>query len=280
MCPNCRAFITSDDKVCPYCDARVGPRAIERRSPSEVAGIIPGAQFVTSLILLINIGLFIATMIFSMKGSGGGFSLDVDGQTLSAFGAKNAYFIIVGGEWWRLVTAGFLHGGLLHILFNSWALYSVGGQVEELYGPARFIVFYFVATVAGFLASLYISPRSLSIGASAGIFGLIGVMIAFGMQHRSAAGAAVRSHYMQWAVYGIVMGLLPGFRVDNAAHIGGLAAGFAASYVAGLPRLTEDWRDTAWRAAAGLCLALTALSFALMFLRFLAATQQAPISAL
>ncbi len=68
MCPNCRAFISSDDRVCPYCEAQLGPRAIERRSPSDVAGLIPGTQFVTSLILLINIGLFIATMLYSMKG--------------------------------------------------------------------------------------------------------------------------------------------------------------------------------------------------------------------
>jgi rhomboid protease GluP len=275
MCPNCRAFITTDDRVCPYCDAKVGPRAIDRRSPSDIGGIIPGAQFTTAMILLINIALFVATMIYSMKGTGGGFSMNVDGRTLTLFGAKNALLILFAGEWWRLVTAGFLHGGLFHILMNSWALYSLGGQVEELFGTARYIVFYFVATVAGFLASLYISPRALSIGASAGVFGLIGVMIAFGMQHKTAMGQAVRSHYTQWAVYGIVMGLLPGFAVDNAAHIGGLAAGFALSWFGGTPKLYQSWRDTAWKAAAGISLLLTALSFLLMALRFLSSAPAA-----
>jgi len=254
---------------------QLGPRAIERRSPSNVAGLIPGTQFVTSLILLINIGLFIATMVYSMKGNRG-FSIDVDGQTLILFGAKWAP-LIYGGEWWRLVTAGFLHGGLIHILMNSWVLFGLGAQVEQLYGTARMMVFYFLGTVGGFLASLYISPRSLSIGASAGIFGLIGVMIAFGMQHRNELGAAVRSHYTQWAIYGIAMGLLPGFRVDNAAHIGGLAAGFAIGYLAGVPKAYPTTQDMFWRLAAGLCLLLTALSFLLMFLRFLAATQGAPV---
>ena len=275
MCPNCRAFISSDDRACPYCEMQLGPRAIERRSPSNVAGLIPGTQFVTSLILLINIGLFIATMVYSMKGNRG-FSIDVDGQTLILFGAKWAP-LIYGGEWWRLVTAGFLHGGLIHILMNSWVLFGLGAQVEQLYGTARMMVFYFLGTVGGFLASLYISPRSLSIGASAGIFGLIGVMIAFGMQHRNELGAAVRSHYTQWAIYGIAMGLLPGFRVDNAAHIGGLAAGFAIGYLAGVPKAYPTTQDMFWRLAAGLCLLLTALSFLLMFLRFLAATQGAPV---
>lgn len=278
MCPNCRAFISSDDRVCPYCQAQLGQRAVERRSPSDVAGLIPGTQFVTSLILLINVGLFIATMVYSMKGSSSGFSMDVDGQTLAMFGAKWAPLIVIGGEWWRLVTAGFLHGGIIHILMNSWALYGIGGQVEQLYGSARMVVFYFVTTVAGFLASLFFSPKALSVGASAGIFGLIGVMIAFGMQHRSEIGAAVRAHYTQWAIYGIVMGLLPGFRVDNAAHIGGLAAGLAVGYLAGVPKLYESWQDMAWRVAAAISLALTALSFALMFLRFLAATQGQPMA--
>jgi rhomboid protease GluP len=277
MCPNCRAFISSDDRACPYCDLQLGPRAIERRNPPDVAGLIPGTQFVTSIILLINIGLFIATMVYSMKGPGG-FSFDVDGQTLLLFGAKWAPLIVLGGEWWRLVTAGFLHGGFLHILMNSWVLFGLGAQVEQIFGTSRMMVFYFLGTIGGFLASLYISPRSLSVGASAGIFGLIGVMIAFGMQHRSEIGAAIRSHYTQWAIYGIVIGLLPGFRVDNAAHIGGLAAGFAAGYLAGVPKAFRTPADVAWRVAAGICLFLTVLSFALMFLRFLAATHAQPMA--
>ena len=84
------------------------------------------------------------------------------------------------GEWWRLLTAGFLHGGLFHILMNSWVLFDLGAQVEEIYGTSRYLVFYFIATVTGFLASAVFSG-ALSIGASAGIFGLIGAMIGFVM---------------------------------------------------------------------------------------------------
>jgi rhomboid protease GluP len=271
MCPNCRAFIDASDRVCPYCEAKVGPRAIDRRAPSDIAGIIPGTQFTSAMILLINIGLFIATAVFSMKLLDGRFSLDIPGQILAAFGAKYVP-AIRAGEWWRLITAGFLHGGVIHILMNSWALYGLAGQVEELYGSARFIVFYFVSTVCGFLASTWWSD-SLSVGASAGIFGLIGVMVAYGMQHRTSAGTAVRAHYMQWAIYGFVIGLLPGLRIDNAAHLGGLAAGFATAWLAGPPKLYETWRDKLWKAAAGVCIALTALAFFLMAIRFAALTR-------
>jgi rhomboid protease GluP len=274
MCPNCRAFVSSDDKVCPYCENTLGPRAVERRSPSDaLGGLIPHARFTTTVILLLNFGLYIATTLYSMKGTGG-LVFDIDGQTLYAFGAKEPFAILRGGQWWRLVTAGFLHGGILHILMNSWVLFDLGAQVEEVYGTNRFLVFYFVSTVTGFLASTIFSP-SLSIGASAGIFGLIGAMIALGVRHRhTSMGAAVRSHYTQWAIWGVVMGLLPGFRVDNAAHLGGLAGGFVVAYIAGTPRALDGWQENLWRMLAAVCVLLTAVSFALMFLNFAASGRQ------
>src|ERR1700692_2374450 len=123
MCPNCRAFITTDDKVCPYCDVPVGTRAINKRSPADaLGGLIPHARFTTILILLINTGLFVAMMLRSSKVTGG-MSMDFDGQTLFDFGAKERG-AIAAGQWWRLITAGFLHGGLLHILMNSWVLFD------------------------------------------------------------------------------------------------------------------------------------------------------------
>ena len=154
------------------------------------------------------------------------------------------------GQWWRLVTAGFLHGGLMHILMNSWVLFDLGAQVEEVYGPSRMMVIYFVSTVCGFLASMFWSPMVPSIGASAGIIGLIGTMIALGMMHRSALGAAIRGVYVRYAVYVLLFGLLPFFSIDNAAHIGGLAGGFVVARLAALPRLTNDWRETFWRWAS------------------------------
>src|SRR5439155_25176984 len=101
---------------------------------------------------------------------------------------------------------------------------------------ARYLVFYILSTITGFLASFYWSS-TLSIGASAGIFGLIGAMIAIGVRDRSSYGSAVRGLYTRWAVYGLLMGLLPFFATDNAAHVGGLVGGFAIAFVAGTPSL-------------------------------------------
>ncbi|MEO8132098.1 MAG: rhomboid family intramembrane serine protease [Bryobacteraceae bacterium] len=268
MCPNCRAFINIDDKVCPYCETALGPRAAERRSPTDaLGGLIPHARFTTTVILLVNFGLYIATTLYSMKGSGG-MAFDIDGQTLFAFGAK-VPFGMMRGQWWRLVTAGFLHGGILHILMNSWVLFDLGAQVEEVYGTSRYLVVYFVATITGFLASAVFGNAGLSVGASAGILGLIGAMIALGVRHRhTAMGASMRSHYTQWVIFIVVIGLLPGLQVDNAAHLGGLVGGFIVAYIANTPSALDVWQEKFWRVLATVCVILTAVCFGLMFLNF------------
>src|ERR1035441_6017603 len=153
MCPHCRAFITNKDKVCPYCNERVGPRAIDGRSPSDIlGGLIPHARFNTMVILAINFGLYVATTIYSMKAGNQGAFMNLDSRTLITFGAKFGPFI-AAGQWWRLVTAGFLHGGLVHILMNSWVLFDLAPQVEEMFGASRMWVIYFVSSVVVFYLS-------------------------------------------------------------------------------------------------------------------------------
>ncbi len=269
MCPHCRAFITTHDRVCPYCHEKVGPRAVERRDPGAIlGGFIPHARFVTMMLLIVNFGLFLATVVFSLRAGNSNALMSIDRRTLIEFGAKHRLAILRYGQWWRLVTAGFLHGGLLHIGMNSWVLFDLGAQVEEVYGGARLLVIYFVATVFGFLASTFWTS-AISVGASAGIFGLIGAMIALGVRHQSSAlGVAIRGMYVRWAIYGLIFGLLPGLHIDNAAHIGGLAAGFGAAYLAGTPHVETAWAERFWRGAAAVCVVLTAASFLMMYLWF------------
>jgi len=263
MCPHCRAFITTDDRVCPYCHEKVGPRAIDRREPGAIlGGFIPHARYTTIIILVINFGMFLATMALSSSVG--------QNYALNLLGAKNGILILRYHQYWRLVTAGFLHGGWIHILMNSWVLFDLGAQVEEVYGTSRMIVLYFITTICGFLASTFWSPFVPSVGSSAGIFGLIGAMIALGVRHRSALGDHIRALYTRWAIYGLIFGLLPFFAVDNAAHLGGLASGFCVGYVAGLPRISTGINEKLWRILSFGCLGLTALSFLEMYLWFAA----------
>ena len=261
MCPNCRAFITTDDRICPYCNTEVAPKPYFRKPASDaLGGLIPHARFTTVVIMLINTGLYIATVLHSG-------SPDLTMQTLALFGAKWTP-AIVSGQWWRLITAGFLHGGILHILMNMWVLFDLGAQVEEAFGTPRFLLIYLISNITGFLASMYLIPNTLSIGASAAIFGLIGAMIAMGVRDRSSYGSAVRSFYMRWAIYGLVLSLIPG--TDWAAHIGGLAGGFVVALITGTQGTTAAV-ERLWQVAAGCMLAITGVAFFEMMTGLLAA---------
>src|SRR5579871_4953441 len=99
MCPHCRAFITTDDKVCPYCNNEVGPRAVDRGRPADaLGGLIPQAQFTTVVLLLINTGLYVATLLYTSK-LGGESGFDPSARALFDFGAKYPSAILAG-QWW------------------------------------------------------------------------------------------------------------------------------------------------------------------------------------
>ena len=189
-----------------------------------------------------------------------------DVNTLLAFGAKFGPFISEG-QWWRLVTAGFFHGGLLHILMNSWVFFDLGAEVEQVFGASRMWVIYLVSSIGGFYLSDLWRPMSPSIGASAGLCGLIGAMIALGVKHTGPAASMIRSQYIRWAVYLMIWSIFfPG--VDMAAHVGGMAAGFGLGYSAGLPRHDGSPAERLWRLASWLGIALTIGSFLLWYLWF------------
>jgi rhomboid protease GluP len=146
---------------------------------------------------------------------------------------------------------------------NSWVLFDIGAEVELLYGTSRLIVFYFVSTVTGFALSSHLTGGA-SLGASAGIFGLIGAMLAFGFTERTALGAQVKSLYTRWVIYGLVLSFLPG--VDFWAHVGGIAGGFVAGWLAATPRARLMWKEPLLRAIAGICIALTVVAFGMLYL--------------
>jgi rhomboid protease GluP len=267
MCPNCRAFISTSDRVCPYCEAQVGPRAIDLRGAQIGLTSMPRANMTSIIILVINITFFLLELIVNHQRYQGPLDT-LYPQTLVDMGAKFAPYI-AGGQYWRLITAGFLHGGFLHIAMNSWVLFDLVSEVEQFYGTSRLIFAYIFSTVTGFWLSALWHPMSPSVGASAACFGLIGIMLAMGLRQRSdPMTQAVRSYYSRWAVYALVFSFLPGFNTDIAAHVGGLAGGFAVGLVAGLPGLPNAPREQLWKALAGIAVAITAYAFLQDYLAF------------
>ncbi len=149
---------------------------------------------------------------------------------LLRFGAKY-HPLVAAGQYWRLITANFIHIGFVHLAFNSYALYLFGLQVERRFGPARFLVLYLLSGIGGTVLS-YVGSRALSAGASGAIFGLMGAILVYYATHRDAFGSQGRR---QLSSLLLIMGynLAWGFMnpsIDNLGHIGGLLAGMALGW--------------------------------------------------
>lgn len=131
---------------------------------------------------------------------------------------------IRGGEYYRLVTGMFLHGGFFHLLFNCYALYLIGAQVESLLGKFKFLIIYLFSGICGSLFSMIFGGNAASIGASGAIFGLMGSLCYFGYHYRVYLGNIVKSQIIPLIFLNLMLGFItPG--VDNFAHIGGLIGG-------------------------------------------------------
>ena len=151
-----------------------------------------------------------------------------DGPSLVRLGSNFGPYT-TEGEWWRLVTCLFLHIGLIHLAFNMWALASFGPLVERLYGSVSFALIYLIAGVAGSLASVSWNPAVNSVGASGAIFGLLGALIAAQVRNQGSIPVNVLRPLRYSSLIFTGFALLAGLRsggVDNAAHLGGVTAGF------------------------------------------------------
>jgi rhomboid protease GluP len=178
---------------------------------------------VTALLLLAIAAMFLVETL-----AGGA----TNGDVLYALGANHPVAVLQQGEWWRLLTSMFLHGGFVHVLLNGWALYQLGALYELAVGSSRMLLVYVLAGLAGSAASL-LWTQGLSVGASGAIFGVLGAMIAFLLRRRERLTPFARSLLSQlvaWAVINIFFGFtFP--MIDNAAHLGGCAAGFLLGFL-------------------------------------------------
>ncbi len=267
MCPSCRALVSARDSRCPFCNERLS--ALDRVGVRRaVGGLLPSGLRYSVLLLFANFLVFAIALLAASRGGGGLESLfgGIPGGILIALGARDPYHMIMG-DYWRLITAIFVHANLIHLLFNSLVLYDIGPTVEEMYGSARFLVLYLFAGVTGSMISFWWNPYATMVGASGALFGLIGVMIVYGYRHRTALGAQIKSMYIRWAIYGLVFGLVfPG--IDNAAHIGGLIGGLIFGALFSDVPSVSPFSTRAWRLAGYACFLLIALSFVLIGLNY------------
>jgi rhomboid protease GluP len=282
LCPACRTLVGAGAKRCHQCGASM---TFSMAAASRSLGrLMPATSPVTYAILTISCLLFVVSLLATMRESGfqmpgGGLSSlfnfgGISGDVLHKLGASLplAGFPGVPGDLaqpWRFVMAIFLHGSILHIVFNMWVLMDIGPQIEELYGSARYLFIYVVTGIGGYLVSSAIGH--FSVGGSGALLGLIGVLLAMTTGRRAAGMQMLRSQLIRWLIYIGIWGLLfPG--IDNWAHGGGLATGFILGKILiDRPPSTPEERKLAY--ALGWAAALiVVVSFAFMIFGNLRAT--------
>jgi len=181
----------------------------------------------TYAIIIVNVFVYLLSALWSQN------IADMDMETLVNMGALFGPYVLHKGEWWRLFTAMFLHGGMTHILMNMFSLYIIGRGAEMYFSKGAYLSIYFFAGLIGGLASLYVHPESVGVGASGAIFGIFGALGGFFMAHREKIATEARAFMKDFSIIigiNLVIGLsIPA--VDVSAHIGGLLAGFIGGFV-------------------------------------------------
>src|SRR5262245_23448605 len=224
VCPGCGRLVDVSEAVCPFCG---------RASPG-MFGYGPALQrllggFDLSLAVIGGcVLLYVLSLVIDMRGirmAAGMFDiLGPSGFALAVLGATSGV-ALQQGRWWTLLTAVFLHGSLLHLLFNMAITRQYLPHVVELYGNARAWVIFVVAGVVGFAVSAFAVPRVGTIGASGAIFGLLAAMIVYG--RRTGQHAVTQQLWTSAAVMFLFGFVMP--NVNNWAHAGGFAGGFVAA---------------------------------------------------
>lgn len=233
VCPSCGSLVGVNDDRCYNC-GRANPGmwgfAPLLRQLGNDLGFVP-------LVIGASSVLYLLTLLMSagnIQMGGMGF-LGPSTSALVRFGASGAVPVFVYDSWWTVLSATWLHGGLLHILFNMMWVRDLGPATANVIGPARTVIIYIISGVCGFLLSSamgYYFPgvpllggAMLTVGASASIFGLLGALVHYG---RVSGSSFIHGEAMRYAVILFVMGLIMR-GVDNYAHAGGFAGGYLVS---------------------------------------------------
>jgi rhomboid protease GluP len=229
ICTSCGVLVGVNDDTCYNCGRRnpglwgYGPAL--RRLGTDLGFV--------NLVTAGTVIMYLLSLVMSRDGAQIGLS--PGGYALRILGASGWSPVFEFGWWWTVLTAGWLHGGPLHIFFNVLWIRQLGPEIANLYGPGRMILIYVVAGIVGFTFSsvMFFLPipffgAAMTVGASASIFGMLGALVHYGRRMgRSYIGQAG----LQYALFMGILGFIPGMNIDNGAHLGGFAGGYLASMI-------------------------------------------------
>jgi rhomboid protease GluP len=179
----------------------------------------PKKPYVTYAIIVINVIIYLLTLYF--------------GDFVYTEFAVSGRMIIEYHQFYRIITGGFLHNGLLHLALNMYSLYIIGSQMEGFQGKVKYSITYIYSLMTGSMLSMILN-NGTSVGASGAIFGLLGSMLAFGYYYRVYLGGVLKSQIIPIIIVNLLIGFLSGGVIDNYGHIGGLIGGILITVALGV----------------------------------------------
>jgi len=254
LCPNCSKLISADEQVCPHCGV-LRPGAWWKNIPLTRT-FLSGEQVIRTLIY-VNAAMYLISLVFNPSNMGLSANpfrfLSPSSRALLVLGSTGTVPIDQWHRWWTLISANYLHGGILHILFNMMALHQIGPLVLREYGANRLIIIYTFGGVIGFFVS-YLAGVRFTLGASAAVCSLIGASLYYGKSRGGTYGHAIYRQISGWVLGLFLFGfLVPG--INNWGHGGGIGAGIILGLLLGYQeRIGENLLH---KILAAICVILT-----------------------
>jgi rhomboid protease GluP len=234
-----------------------------------VAGWLGQEVAATPVLIGINVLFFAVGLALSgmsaLAPGGGMFSLlGASPEVHERMGEVSLALVRYDGDYWRLVTANFLHAGILHLFFNMSFLSYLGPVVERTLGRRKFVVVYLVSGVGGLGISLFwIGPFTPTLGASAAVFGLIGSVLACAAVRRDPAAVAIRRQMVRIIIFALIFGIVVR-NVNNAGHIAGGILGGVVTLIGGPRAPRRGWAEKMWDTAESILVGLSLAALAFM----------------
>lgn len=267
ICPHCGAVADRSARVCASCERNL-PSLFMYRFSRIFSSVIPADSPI-----VINAFLGLMLVFFGMQMLMDGFSframLTPSSPVLYALGSWSPAIAVGDGQYWRFISFGLIHGGLIHIGFNSYALTQIGPLVETRLSRARMMVLITVTQLGCAYASYFWqyqvngNPIQRTVGASGWLFGLIGYGIVH-FHYMGDTGKSIRDQLLRWALIVLAIGLLPVLPINNAAHIGGMVTGMAFAYLTAKESSRPASSQAIWNFAFWLCVGLWSVTLFFM----------------
>lgn len=257
LCPNCRRLVSRSASECPACGLK-NPGSIWKDNIfTRSAG---GEHGILKLILTANIAMFFLSISIDLGSTAFSSSpfafLSPSNNSLLVLGSTGTIPLFQLNRWWSLISASYLHGSLLHILFNMIALHQLGPLIIREYDTPRMVAIYTLSGIGGFFVSALFGVR-FTIGASAAVCGLIGAALYYGKSRGGTYGKTIYSQVGSWAVGIFIFGfMIPG--INNWGHAGGMLSGALAGYLLGYKERSR--LNISHRILSTLCIVCTALA--------------------